>query len=148
MNTILKTVPNQRIISVVKEIANKDNLYTINNLKALNEAAKRLQSKGGFKLYIYIAKNQNNYKFALSSSDFITWSGVGIRAYNTAFQELVDNGYLVKKDNSNTIYTFYEKSVLEPKNDITIIEYDQNETDKKIQVINTINSELNKEFVF
>jgi len=51
------TVPHQRTITVSKEKTDKANRYTANNLAALDEAARRLQSKGGFKLYMYLAKN-------------------------------------------------------------------------------------------
>lgn len=124
MEKQVKTVPNQRTISVNKQPTDKQNIYTANNLKALDEAAYRLQSKGGFKLYMYLAKNQNNYYFALSSSDFCSWSGLGIRAYNTAFEELEKEGYLVLKENSKNNYIFYDKSQKEkPREDIKYIEF-------------------------
>lgn len=53
----VKTTSNQRIISVNKEPTDKQHLYTANNLEALDEASGRLLSAGGFKLYIYLAKN-------------------------------------------------------------------------------------------
>lgn len=114
----INTVPNQRVITIHKENCDSNNKYTTNNLSALDEAAYRLQSKGGFKLYMYLAKNQNKYNFALSSTDFCLWSGLGIAAYRSAFNELVDNGYLIlKKYNSNT-YTFYDKAQKEDKESI------------------------------
>lgn len=128
----LQTVPNQRIITVSKEPTDKQHLYTVNNLAAVDEAARYLQSKAGFKLYYYIAKNQNNRQFALSSKDFCYWGGVGIRAYNTAFAELVENGYLVPKEDSETIFMFYDKSRLDlPKKygDKIDIEFPNNSDD-------------------
>ena len=80
---------NQRTITINKQKANKKNLYTVNNLSALDEAASRLQSKAGFKLYMYMAKNQDKYCFYLSSNDFMRWAGVGSTAYTSAFKELV-----------------------------------------------------------
>ena len=109
------SVPNQRQITINKEPTNKSNLYTANNLAALDEAARRLQSKGGFKLYMYLAKNQDKYKFDLSSSDFMLWSGLGIAAYRTAFDELVENGYLLLKENTDTVFTFHDKAQYEEK---------------------------------
>ena len=103
-------VPHQREITIKKEPTNKANLYTANNLAALDEAASRLQSKGGFKLYMYLAKNQDKYNFNLSSSDFMAWGGVGYTAYTTAFNELMKEGYLVLKEGTEDIYTFYDKS--------------------------------------
>ena len=103
-------VPNQREVTVAKAPTDKAHLYTANNLAALDEAARRLQSKGGFKLYMYLAKNQDKYSFNLSSTDFMLWSGLGYTAYATAFSELADEGYLILKEGTETIYTFFDKS--------------------------------------
>ena len=105
----MNTVPNQRVISVNKAVCDKENKYTTNNLDAVDEAAFNLQSKGGFKLYMYMAKNQNKYTFALSSKDFMLWSGLGKQAYNTAFADLVTQGYLVQGSQKN-LFLFYDKS--------------------------------------
>lgn len=122
---IQNTNPNQRIISVHKEKCDKEHLYTTNNLNALNEAAYRLQSKGGFKLYMYIAKNQESvnkkrYMFALSSKDFCAWSGLSMTAYRTAFNELLQNGYLILKDDSSNLFEFYDKAQINDIDNVTI----------------------------
>lgn len=103
------TVPNQKVISIKKEKCNKESLYTTNNLIALDEAASKLTSKGGFKLYIYLAKNQNNYQLALSSSDFCKWGNLGMTAYRTAIQELIEKGFLVEMNTNSNQYIFYDK---------------------------------------
>ena len=118
----MPTVPNQRTITVNKEKTDKSHRYTANNLDALDEAARRLQSKGGFKLYMYLAKNQNNYSFALSSADFCAWSGLGITAYNSAFEELREQGY--------------SKLISEIKNGVNLIEeWNLEDIQKAIDVI-------------
>ena len=113
----IETVPNQRVLTIHKEPTDKQHKYTCNSLEALGEAAKRLQSKGGFKLYMYLAKNQptevTRREWVLSSADFCNWSGAGIAAYRTAFKELEEEGYLIPKDKTKdkeTIYTFFDKS--------------------------------------
>ena len=106
----IETVPNQRVLTIHKEPTDKQHKYTCNSLEALGEAAKRLQSKGGFKLYMYLAKNQDKYNFALSSSDFCNWSGLGIAAYRTAFEELEKQGYLIINGSSKNNYIFYDKA--------------------------------------
>lgn len=122
-NRKIKTVPNQRIVEINKAITDKDHLYTKNNLEALGRAAKKLQSIGGFKLYMYLAKNQEKYAFALSSADFYTWSGLSKQAYTTAFNELVKCGFLVQDKKNEILYHFYENSVdkEEEKDDTVII---------------------------
>ena len=104
----VKLVPNQKLIVVNKAESNKANLYCILNLQALSAACNALQSKAGIKLYLYLAKNQNKHTFALSSKDFEQWAGVGKTAYDTAVQELKDNGYLVKREGKKETYDFYE----------------------------------------
>ena len=146
------TVPHQRTITVSKEKTDKANRYTANNLAALDEAARRLQSKGGFKLYMYLAKNQNNYSFALSSADFCAWSGLGMTAYNTAFEELKEQGYLIPKDKTKakeTVFIFYDKSRLEEETEEIIIEIPE----QKVQEVQKINKAIascsgNEGFIF
>ena len=49
------------------------------------------------------------------------WSGLGYTAYTTAFTELEDEGYLILKDGTETIYTFHDKSQYpKEERDITI----------------------------
>ena len=105
----MERVPNQKRIEVTKEKGDQQNLYTKNTIAAIDEAAHRLQSKCGFKLYMYFAKNMDGYSFNLSSSDFTKWAGVSLQAYNTAIQELIEHRYLVKKaDGSKNNYIFYD----------------------------------------
>ena len=113
----IETVPNQRVLTIHKEPTDKQHKYTLNNLEAMGEAARRLQSKAGFKLYMYLAKNQptevTKREWVLSSADFCNWSGAGIAAYRTAFKELEEEGYLIPKDKTKdkeSIYTFFDKS--------------------------------------
>ena len=103
-------VPNQRVITINKATCDMKHKYTVNNLDSLDEAAGRLVQKASFKLYIYLAKNQDKYSFNLSSSHFMQWANVGSTAYNTAFNELVREGYLIQKEGTKVIYTFYDKS--------------------------------------
>lgn len=129
-------VPNQRTVSVHKEECNKKNKYTANNLAALDEAARMLQSKGGFKLYMYMAKNQDKYNFELSSSDFMQWSGLGYSAYTTAFKELEDKKYLILKEGTEAVYTFYDKAQVDNVVRIEIPEDKVKEVQKAQEVIN------------
>lgn len=118
----IATVPNQRVLTIHKEPTDKDHKYSLNNLAALDEAAFNLQKKASFKLYMYLAKNQDKYNFALSSSHFMAWAGVAKTAYDSAFEELEEKGYLVPKEPGSTVYTFYDKSqkLLQQDNQVTI----------------------------
>ena len=118
----IATVPNQRVLTIHKEPTDKDHKYSLNNLAALDEAAFNLQKKASFKLYMYLAKNEDKYNFALSSSHFMAWAGVAKTAYDSAFEELEEKGYLVPKEPGSTVYTFYDKSqkLLQQDNQVTI----------------------------
>ena len=48
------------------------------------------------------------------------WANVGNTAYNTAFRELVEEGYLIQKEGTKDIYTFYDKSQI--KDEVLTIE--------------------------
>lgn len=124
-NQAYATVPNQRVLTINKEPCNKENKYSVNNLSALDEAARRLNTKAGFKLYIYLAKNQDKFSFALSSQDFCYWSGCGRTAYRSAFEELEKEGYLIKSLDQENRYTFYDKSRIEEENIIIDIPNDK-----------------------
>ena len=130
-------VPNQREITVAKAPTDKAHLYTANNLAALDEAARRLQSKGGFKLYMYLAKNQDKYNFNLSSNDFMLWSGLGYTAYTTAFTELEEEGYLILKEGTETLYTFFDKSQLPKEEKAITIEVPKAKVEEILEVKET-----------
>ena len=110
----MTTNPNQKSIKIQKEKSDKNNLYSIFNLEALNIAMVDLKGEA-FKLWCYLNKNQDNHEFALSKVDAIKW-GVGSKSsYDRAVKELIDKGYLV--ETSSNHYDFYEK----PKDEIIYI---------------------------
>lgn len=85
---------NQKTVKVVKELCNKDNLYTAINLNALTNAGKIL-SGDAFKMWIYFSKNQNNYEFELSSKHAEETFSLSKRRYDNAIHELIENRFLV-----------------------------------------------------
>ncbi len=129
----IKTYANQRVITVKKSKCDKIHPYTMLNLAALDEAAAKLKTKAGFKLYIYLVKNQDSHEFALSSKDFITWAGVGIDAYTSAFNELVKYHYLIKKKDKETIFIFYDKPQLFENNIVTFKPQIKNEPKTEVE---------------
>ena len=114
MHNTIKTVPNQKIIKVNKQPCNKQNLYTMINIKALQTAAQNLDA-GAFKLWIYFAENQNSYEFALSNKAVEEDFGMKRTQYNNAINSLIKAGYIIQ-DKGNK-YNFYEIAVdLKPDN--------------------------------
>ena len=116
-----KTVPNQKVVKVEKEVCNKQNLYAAINLQAMEGAALALDA-GAFKLWCYFAKNANNYEFALSSKAVEENFGIKIKQYNNAVHELINKGYLVNTKGNN--YTFYEIPVNTKSNNDVITKED------------------------
>lgn len=95
------TSPNQKLLEVSKE---EQGTHTIIQLKALERASRDLQGET-FKLWLYLAKNQNGYEIALSKADAISW-GIGSKSsYYRSIKELQSKGYLQK---NGSRYIFYE----------------------------------------
>lgn len=101
----IKTVPNQKIVNVQKQVSNKQSPYAQFNLKALELAIQSLSGES-FKLWCYINKNQNGYTFALSKVDALNYGIGSSSSYSRAVKQLIDKGYLVQTTGNN--YTFYE----------------------------------------
>lgn len=107
-NQSITTYTNQRTVRIHKATCDRAHLYTANNLQALDYAMEKLSSIGGVKLWLYLAKNQNNHIRALSSRDFCEWANVSIKSYNTGFKELKDEGFLVEVEGNSNLYDFNE----------------------------------------
>ena len=114
-----KKVPNQKEVVVNKEKCNKENLYATINLAAMDKAGQDLDA-GAFKLWMYFTKNQNGYKFALSSKAVERDFGIKIKQYNNAIKELTDKGYLVHIQGDS--YEFHELTVITKEDNVEIKE--------------------------
>ena len=131
-----KKVPNQKEVVVNKEKCNKENLYATINLAAMDKAAQDLDA-GAFKLWMYFAKNQNGYKFALSSKAVERDFGIKIKQYKNAIKELTDKGYLVHIQGDS--YEFHELTVI-TKEDNDVITKGNNTLLPKVIRNNTYNT--------
>lgn len=107
---MFKIVPNQKIITVSKAECSKEKLYAKINIEAMEEAAKKLESAGAFMLWIYFAKNQDKYSFALSSKAVQECFGMKIKQYNNAVATLIEKGYLQQVEKNK--YIFHEIAVI------------------------------------
>lgn len=112
---------NQKKPAINKAKSDKDNKYSIMNLKALETAVMNL-SHSGLKLWLYLNKNQNGFKLVLHFQATVPFGITSKSMYDRAVQELEKKGYLVKRENpesDGTNYDFYE---LVEKNDEIIVE--------------------------
>lgn len=115
-------VPNQKVITVNKAPTDRNHVYMCLNIDALQKAMCAL-TPAQLKVWMYFAKNQNNYKFELSSVAVCSFCGISDKTYRDAVKELVSQRYLVKGNNG--IYDFYEipkEEELETPKDGTVIE--------------------------
>ena len=112
----METVPNQKTITTKSAKHDKENLYAVTSIEAMSEAMVNLDGSA-FKLWSYMAKNQNNYTFALSRVDACRFCGMSKPTYLKAIQNLIETGYLV--ETSPNHYDFYEK-LPEQKEEIVI----------------------------
>lgn len=124
MNHIIKVSGQQKVITVKKAPADKNNKYCVINQEALHKAMKALHKcAAGLPLWMYIAENQNGYQFALSSTHFMNLTGFGKDAYNSAVKALMDNGYIVPVEGTKQQYIFFEEGIAVQTN----ISYKKNE---------------------
>ena len=101
-----ETVANQKVITTKGAKHDKNNIYAMLNIEAM-ETAMALLKPNTYKLWCYMAKNQNNYTFALSCVDACRFCKMSKPTYLACVQELIETGYLV--NTSGNSYDFYEK---------------------------------------
>lgn len=105
--------PNQKRIVVHKLPCDSTHKYGLFNKLALQFAMQNLKNSS-FKLWAYLASNQNGYSFLLSAAECSAW-GIKSDAYHNAVKDLISKSFLVKSDEYSTQYSFYEipKEVLQ-----------------------------------
>lgn len=89
----MATTANQNIV-IIKKTPCKSNFLQINNDEWM-QAAKSFKKPNTFKLYIYLAANEIEYKLALSKVAVENALGIGKTSYYDGIKELKDLGYLV-----------------------------------------------------
>ena len=119
-----KTVPNQKTVTTRSAKHDKDNVYAVLNIRAMEIAMSTLKPNT-YKLWSYMAKNQNNYTFALSCADVCEFCKMSKPTYLASVQELIENGYLVNTKGND--YDFYEMLPEEKEINVTIKKADSKE---------------------
>lgn len=105
----MKVSEGQKVLLVSKQPCDKNHYYSVINLESIDYAALHLKGVP-FQMWLYIAKNQNNYEFALSCNAFMDWCGCSKPTYLDAVKKLEEKRFLVKEKNEKyeNYYTFYE----------------------------------------
>ena len=106
------SVPNQKIVQVAKRTPrDQQHLYSMNNLEALQQAMNTLKGSG-LKMWLYLNKNQDNYRLELSQKACEEW-GIKKDSYYDGFNDLVKHGYLRPSKEGSNIYHFFENALAE-----------------------------------
>ena len=106
------SVPNQKIVQIARRTKrDKDNLYAMTNLEALQQVMTTLKGSG-LKMWLYLNKNQDNYRFELSRQACEEW-GIKKDSYYDGIRKLIDNGYLRPMRTGSNIYIFFENRLAE-----------------------------------
>lgn len=97
----------QRHVKIEQLPRNKENLYAMMNVDALNEAMKNLKH-AELRLWLYLNKNQNHYELDLSPAAVRKACGLPESSYHRAVEGLIKAGYLALDDGATNTYTFHE----------------------------------------
>lgn len=89
------SVPNQDIVTVNKELCDKNHIYSTINNRAACLAMKDL-TPAQFQVWYYFAKNQAGYTFAVSPAAALDECGIKKDTFQKAKQVLKDKGYLIE----------------------------------------------------
>ena len=81
------------------------------NQDALQQAMTKLKGSG-LKMWLYINKNQDNYRFELSRKACEDW-GIKKDSYYDGFNDLVKHGYLRLSKEGSNVYHFFENALAE-----------------------------------
>lgn len=105
----MTTVANQEVVSIQKEKCDADNIYAKINIEAMTLAMKDL-TPAQFEVWLYFAKNQAGYTFAVSPAAALNEFGIKKDTFQKAKQVLKEKGYLVNDTTKGkNYYIFYEK---------------------------------------
>ena len=63
-------------------------------------------------MWLYLNKNQDNYRFGLSRVDCAEW-GIRKDSYYDGIKDLIANGYLRQSQPGSNLYIFYENALTE-----------------------------------
>lgn len=109
--------PNQKIVTVHKEPADRFHPYGILNKGAMYSAAREL-THNELRLFLYLSTNQPEYCMALSTSDVAAKMGSTEDGIRKAVNGLKNKGYIVL--NQGRCFDFYE--VAQTENDLSVKE--------------------------
>lgn len=109
----METVANQDVVQISKEPCDKNHIYAMINIEAMQMAMKDL-TPVQFEVWLYFAKNQAGYTFAVSPAAALNEFGIKKDSFQKAKTVLKEKGYLVENPaKGKNHFIFYEKPVEE-----------------------------------
>lgn len=100
----MASFPNQRTVTIHKPAYNRDFVQV--DIDDWQEAYATL-TRSGFGLYLYCCGNKDGYKLELSSAAIQNALHISDSSYRRAVEELLEHGYFIPKNKTNTKYDFY-----------------------------------------
>ena len=114
----METFANQDVCEVHKEPCDKNHIYAMINIEAMSLAMKDL-TPVQFQVWLYFAKNQAGYEFAVSPAAALNEFGIKKDTFQKAKQVLKLKGYLVENPaKGRNHFIFYEK----PEDEVMYVE--------------------------
>lgn len=95
--------PNQKKYIINKKIEGDDVFFML-AWKDYCKASRDLTASG-LKLYMYLAKNKDQYEFYFSPKDYCTTFGLSDKSYRNAKKELIKKGYLKEVEGNKVIFS-------------------------------------------
>lgn len=102
--------PNQKIICTHKPKLENDFLMIGNG--DVKDAGKNIKTYTAFRVYLYLAGNNDGYNLRLSRKNVTEELGISKDSYIRAIKELTDSGYVVHR--KGNIYDFYVNPMYAP----------------------------------
>ena len=105
---MLDFIPNQKVVKINREKVDKGTGSGRNYLIAYQDnisAASIALSHTGFKVYIYLLFNKDQFRIAFSPEHIHQVMGICNESARRAFKELLEKGYIEQNDKS---FSFYE----------------------------------------
>jgi len=102
----MASLPNQKTVIIKKEPCGQSNLYAKINLDAMKSAMLDL-SHAEFQMWLFFAKNQDNYELDLYEKDAERW-GIKKSTYHRAITTLQKKNYLVRDTEAANKFKFVE----------------------------------------
>lgn len=106
---MLAPYANQKVVNIHRDFPKEKEPYVKIKTQRLVDVMNAL-SPNAFKLYIYFIGNKDGWKMFYSSAEAVACTGMSKPTEMRMFEELVNKGFLVKKEGSTNEYEFYEEA--------------------------------------